>query len=59
MSQKQKYIFATTLAILFNFATLSQIILETVGGVIMVGNFISKTIIYKRILGKSSSLYLT
>ena len=40
-------------------STLSQIILETVGGVIMHGNFISKTVIYKRILGKCTSLYLT
>ena len=35
-----KYICATSLAILFISATFSQIILETVGGVIMQGNFI-------------------
>ena len=33
-------------------ATLSQITIETVGGVIMHGNFLNKTIIYERIIGK-------
>ena len=48
---EEKYLYATILAILFTF--------ETVGGLIIHGNCINKTIIYKRILGKGDSLCLT